>query len=109
MNAKELIEAAKSVVEHKNHTGIKDYAFIFAEHILATVREDDDEPVTPEWLESQGIINSGDADDCQHCYIECEDGYAIQIFDGPERCVTLCDKKPTRGQLRKLLEALGVK
>lgn len=96
MNAKELIEAAKSVVEHKNHTGIKDYAFIFAEHTLATVREDDDEPVTPE---QESELPSG----LSLCFTR---GIPCCFLESSTH--RICEVK-TRGQLRKLLEALVVK
>lgn len=47
--AKELIEAAKDVLERQGGHHIHDVC----NHILATVREDDDEPVTRERMESE--------------------------------------------------------
>lgn len=110
MNAKELIKHCNQVLDG-DHLDIDNYvaAERVCDYVLYTVREDDDELITVEWLETNGFVNSGDDDYCQNCYLECEDGFAIQIFDGPERCVTICDKQPTRWQLRQLLRVLEVK
>lgn len=48
MNAKQLIEAAKDVLERQGGHYIHDVC----NHILSTVRPDDDEPVTRERLEA---------------------------------------------------------
>ena len=103
MNAKKLIAAAK---------GLKEVFFVnkpiveVCDHILATVREDDSELVTPEWLESQGFVN---ADEGEHCktYVCADDGFAIQCHPLPMQQLTLCHESPTRGQVRILLRALG--
>ncbi len=51
MNAKQLIEAANAIKDGTCDGDVKD---AFLDHILATVRPDDDEPVTPERLKADG-------------------------------------------------------
>ncbi len=105
MNAKDLLAAAQSWLNIGEETDWKDVDMI-AKHILATVREDDSELVTPEWLESQGFVN---ADEGEHCktYICADDGFAIQFHPLPMQMVTLAHESPTRYQVRSLLRALG--
>lgn len=72
-------------------------------HILATVHADDDEPVTEEWYRSEGFQD-------RHCdnSIELENTVIVDLW-GLD--VTVCNAKPrikTRGQMRRLLAALGV-
>ncbi len=65
MNAKQLIEAAKSYLmkiettpKHVWLTETDRYGEMMARYILATVRPDDDEPVTRERLEADGWTKS---------------------------------------------------
>lgn len=127
MNAKELIALAEEwKAGTLGHAGI-DQVF---EYVLQHIKEDDDEPITEEWLESSGWdqrelfysrliepVNSSAA------IIEvtvCPDDsrFVIHLEQGlphgddqklREDIVLLTGKEyKTRGQLRNLLTALGV-
>jgi hypothetical protein len=121
MNAKELRQTAAYIVEQwDNHDKFRmvegDEAFMnadgepdavtFARHILATVREDDDELVTYEWLCSTKTP-----------YMENRkiwwnfDGYAVSLSSSGARFH--CNHMPiasvqTRGRFRSLCKGLGI-
>lgn len=88
MNAKELIAAAE-IVREFCESGLAEYGYMPTEdeaanalssHILATVRPDDDEPLTEEWETSIGNPLTG----------------------------VLRPKVKTRGECRQLCRLLGV-
>lgn len=73
-------------------------------HILATVRDDDDEPVTVEWYREAGFHNS---------FVD-QSSIVLQgtvIVDVESLDATVCNGKPnlkTRGDVRKLCPALSI-
>ena len=111
MNAKELIEAAKDVLDRQGGHHIHDVC----NHILATVRPDDDEPVTRESCLAMGArifgprrygfeVSAGLAivvDMTEPDVVESE----VYIMDDEHR-VTL-KWNPTNHDLRRLVAALG--
>jgi len=85
-----------------------------ADHILSTVREDDGEKVTGEWLTEMfntslyygWIVNK------TLCIWNTRKGHSLYTRDDPgadadKESMRICILK-TRGQLRRLLEGLGV-
>ena len=101
MNAKQLIEAAKDVLGRQGGHYIHDVC----NHILATVRPDDDEPVTRKSLEADGWSK-------QYIrYRHCDSNLAVFEkrlgFVAETSCkIELCTLKSI-GHLRRLVAALG--
>jgi hypothetical protein len=108
MNAKELIEAANEVLENQGGYQIHDVC----NYILATVCPDDDEPVTRERLEADGLAML--VPDC--FYLKTADGGLAGFH------VTMSEQYPgylwshggavvirlkSMGHLRRLVAALG--
>jgi hypothetical protein len=108
MNAKELIQAAHRV----NAKVAANDSQALVQYAIDNVREDDDEPITDEWLCKICIRTDGDWDywqlaklqSCSDCNVSYQDGwYYLRVSLFRVRQVS------TRGQLRKLLEVLGAK
>lgn len=129
MNAKELRQTAAYIVEQRdNHDKFRmvegDEAFMnadgepdavtFARHILATVREDDDEPVTRDFLNSHSTASFGEAlysryeftDNLSVGFVaeEYESNRAAWMFGAIKIPVDI----KTRGQFRALCKGLGL-
>lgn len=113
----ELIAAAAAELESWNScfrgTGtVEPGRVVMARHILATVRDDDDEPMTEEWLPSipdQGfrpIAKIAEPNKPLWC---CRSGVVID-FINKRMSVSgwPVPWKETRGQLRSLLTALNI-
>jgi hypothetical protein len=97
MTPKELRAAAENVLGIVNQppgwvAKINDSKRL-AEHILATVREDDGEPVTMEWVEAFNLNDLTIGMNKMH-------------YLPHDMVITYKDK--TRGQFRKLREGLGI-
>ncbi len=111
MNAKELRTAAEILLEDCDTIGVTPLQQLrrLAEHILATVKEDDDEPITEEWIEKEYLQTFPTKFPDIQIKVD-EDGDIILIDEGIlDQVVFFCwADEPTRGQLRRLLEALGV-
>ncbi len=78
-------------------------AIAIAQHVLATVRDDDDEPITQEWCE----LRSNDWRECMGQYINRRNS-ALIIANG---CLCVGGKRTpitTVGQLRGIVTALGI-
>lgn len=123
MNAKELREAAyrrwkqahKELIDYEledhDDPGMKSHwedMLEMSRHILATVRDDDDEPVTAEWLVSVGIIYSE-----FHDVFYSEDEAIELVQHSQEFMIREADASlgvtvKTRGQFRRLCEGLGI-
>ena len=98
MNAKELREAAIEITNHGNELAL------MADHILATVRDDDDEPITPLWLSQWGECLV----DCRKIGILC-----IDLYDGNWSVIgefgeVYIKPQEKRGQFRSLCRGLGI-
>ena len=101
MNAKELIEAAKDVLDRQGGHHIHDVC----NHILATVRPDDDEPVTRKSLEADGWFRRSIRYrhwESQISVIEQHPEFIAEF----ETEQALCRLK-SMGHLRRLVAALG--
>ena len=130
MDAKELIEMCNQVLDGE-HTDIDNYvaAEHVCRHVLSTVTEDDDEPITEGWLLANGAKhhkyeNRGDPELIRTLPKYEDDTYWLEfqpyfnrvvicrmsdMYDEttpPDRVMVPCS---TRGQLRQLLKALGAK
>ena len=99
----------------------RDTLIRLARHILSAGRDatGDAEPVTEEWLRSIGFYQSGDGP----LWLDSEDGFTMSVLltcdnikwlycspvddDGKARSVAVPDPK-TRGDVRRLLAALGI-
>lgn len=114
MTAKELIEAANDVLERYGGHRIYDVC----NHILATVRPDDDEPVTVEWVDAETPLVNRSASPYQRNYL-IRGGLRLVASAKPggfEPCVLWCGSAnefyeigtPTRGEVRALLRGLRV-
>lgn len=102
MNAKELIEAAKRLSIRSARPGDSD---LCVQHVLDTVREDDDEPVTLERLESDGWFRSSIRYrhwDTQISVIEHHPEFIAEFETGQALC-----RLKSMGHLRRLVAALG--
>ena len=118
MNAKELRQAAEFLRAEANHsvetigpdrswlqTRRDDVRLACAEHILSTVRDDDDEPVSEEWLEIS----------CERKTARTFAVKSLEVFTRTKD-VWLCNPAAgekyasikTRGQFRSLCRGLGV-
>lgn len=114
MNAKELIEAAKHLAEHRScecdpSVGIVncmgcDVARL-AGHILSTVHPDDDEPVTRERLEADGWFRRSIRHRHWQSQISVIEQHPEFIAEF-ETDQALCRLK-SMGHLRRLVAALG--
>jgi hypothetical protein len=128
-----ILETARSVLAF---TGDRpDWAIQLAEYVIANVREDNDEPVTVEWLRSAGFMPNDDSDTPSLSKFICEKGQheilwmygdlAMQIVwvwrdsslwletcDGSGDTLCLLELNhptpTTRRQVRDLCRALGV-
>ena len=113
MNAKELREAAQRLIEYPEAnpddvTGLADY-------ILATVRDDDDEPVAWEWLAERMTLLP---DDCDVVERLASGPMYVHRFHGPLTYVVSCVKNDgehaavnppeSRGQFRSLCRGLSI-
>lgn len=101
MNAKQLIEPAKDVLERQGGHYIHDVC----NHILSTVRPDDDEPVTRERLEADGWFRRSIRYrhwESQISVIEQHPEFIAEF----ETEQALCRLK-SMGHLRRLVAALG--
>lgn len=101
MNAKELRAAAEEIL--RDHPGYNEEHL--AGHIIATVREDDDEPVTRERLESDGWFRRSIRYrhwDTQISVIEHHPEFIAEFETGQELC-----RLKSMGHLRRLVAALG--
>lgn len=100
MNAKELRAAAEEIL--RDHPGYNEEHL--AGHIIATVREDDDEPVTRERLESDGWFRRSIRYrhwDTQISVIEHHPEFIAEFETGQELC-----RLKSMGHLRRLVAAL---
>ena len=107
--AKELVEAAEALREGNSHSWPKSISLL-ARHVLATIHEDDDEPITDEWANEvgfTGLVQMGR-----------EKIYAAEYADGTLNVVVFTDgwwamhgrgqnHQATRGNVRKLIAAMG--
>jgi hypothetical protein len=86
-------------------------AVTFARHVLSSVREDDDEPVTTEWLIK---VLPGDPDFDDDCFMVGADVSICKLGDVEKYGWEVwCHEYElgsvkTRGQFRKLCEGLGI-
>lgn len=125
MSAKELIEAAKRLREchgdwryiEGNSTFHED-VIASCDHILATVREDDDEPVTREWVDAETPLVNRSTSPYSRNYL-IRGGVRLVASAKPggfEPCVLWCGSgnefyeigTPTRGEVRSMLRGLRV-
>lgn len=114
MNAKQLIEAAKRLREKYSDWKYVEAGSLYGRdvimscaHILSTVREDDDEPVTRERLEADGWFRRSIRHrhwDTQISVIEQHPEFIAEF----ETEQALCRLK-NMGHLRRLVAALGDK
>lgn len=117
MMSKELRAAAESIKSRPNESPPHYSAHALADYALSTVREDDDELVTWEWCEAVGLSDSSITFRSQKRYEICRSvrivfnacvgGWApaeLWVGGGEVHVV----KNPTRGQVRRLCEALGI-
>jgi len=110
MTAKELIRAADVVRDYLKYYELGDHeeiaqpARILAMHVLATVRNDDDEPATIEWLYE--VFQHVTGFDFNFGTV----GGYFEYRDGNHNHYRRCDlpKNPTRGQMRSLFKALRI-
>lgn len=111
MNAKELRTAAEILLEDCDTIGVTPLQQLrrLAEHILSTVKEDDDEPITEEWTKKQYPKTIPTKFTDIEIRVD-KDGDIILRDNGAyDQTVVFCwGKEPTRGQLRRLLENLEV-
>lgn len=105
MNTKELIEAAVNVKRQRGRF-LGNSCVYLADHILATVREDDDEVATYEWAKNTLPLPSRMMYGRQYSGGKWIPEIISQLTHGTSYCQL--EIGSTRGQLRKLLEALGV-
>lgn len=114
MNATELLAAARRLSIRSARPGDSD---IVVQYILATVHEDDDEPVTVEWFDP--LSTTGNQSTTRYLRIyeiipsvrlvaEAKAGgfHPCELWIGSEAAFTR--RKVTRGQVRRLLSALGI-
>ena len=106
MNAKELIEAAERMNEEWNINRIasEDLQAV-VNHILSTVRPDDDEPVTRERLEADGWFRRSIRHrhwESQISVIEQHPEFFAEFETGQQIC-----RLKNMGHLRRLVAALG--
>ena len=101
MNAKELRAAAEEIL--RDHPGYNEEHL--AGHILATILEDDDEPVTRERLDSDGWFRRSILHrhwDTQISVIEHHPEFIAEFETGQALC-----RLKSMGHLRRLVAALG--
>ena len=119
MNEKKiLLEAAHTIKTRRSEEFVHVIAAcILANHILATVHEDDDEPLTEEWL----ILHAGLCDDNAYTLTSGSDSIDVTLIkqSAKEWSATWgdfennCDGEwpvyiKTRGQFRDLCRVLGI-
>jgi len=115
MTPRALRNAAETVIGSQDHPsgwgGMICDAKRIARYILATEREDDDEPVTTEWLVE---VVPGEPDYESDCFMVVADISICKIGDIEKYGWEVwCHEYElgsvkTRGQLRKLCEGLGI-
>ena len=111
MNARELRHAAGLVLGDFSHpygwSGMIEDSKRLAEHILATVRDDDDEPVSEEWFRSVSTIANifGPTIHYQGRYLTWFE-WGIGYYDNDTDAVPVTTT--TRGQFRALCKGLGI-
>ena len=108
MTAKELREAAERILTSCS-TRFGEGVFSLASHILATVQEDGDEPVTSEWLREEWGWTYRDGAYCYGRFRMCSsangNGKWMLMWDTGNtwpRTIT------TRSQFRSLMKGLGI-
>jgi hypothetical protein len=108
MNAKELIEAATRLRERHGEwryvEGDSSYfkdVIASCDHILATVRPDDDEPVTPERLNADGWVSAYDGAEWLH------EDFDYKLAEWGDGFICLQKEVRSMGHLRRLVAALG--
>jgi hypothetical protein len=113
MTPKELRAAAETVIGSQDHPsgwgGMICDAKRIARHILATVREDDGEPVTQEMIDqcsSEG--NSVAVSRTTVTHFKAMTTTMCVVLLGPTGDWITIEKCKTRGQFRKLCEGLGI-
>ena len=110
MNAKELIEAAKRMKKRGvgGFTSLDDIE-LATDYILSTVRPDDDEPVTRERLEADGMVKHFNWDSWSPDWDRSP--MPLQVFSregGWVYRIGVADSKlKSMGHLRRLVAALG--
>ena len=127
MNAKELIEAAtyfndRPSCECDPESGITNCMGcdigMMATHILSTIRQDDNEPVTVEWVDAETPLVNRSASPYSRNYL-LRGGVRLVASAKPggfDPCVLWCGSanefcelgNPTRGDIRALLRGLRV-
>jgi hypothetical protein len=102
MNSKELIEAAKDV-QAASHpiVFVQRSMRAIADHILATVRPDDDEPVTPERLKADGWVSAYDGAEWLH------EDFDYKLTEWGDGFICLQKEVESMGHLRCIFAALG--
>jgi hypothetical protein len=98
MNAKQLIEAANAI---KDGTCDGDVKGAFLDHILATARPDDDEPVTPERLKADGWVSAYDGAEWLH------EDFDYKLTEWGDGFICLQKEVVSMGHLRRIVAALG--
>jgi len=94
MNTKELIAIANELVQKPCYTC---ESKALAEHVLQTVKEDDDELLTNEWIDALGQCTRTVFDNANIWFTSSLEVY-IESYE---------TKVKTRGQLRSLIKLLG--
>ena len=97
MNAKNLTDAAKRVLKNIPTADTR----LLADHILATVRPDDDEPVTPERLKADGWVSAYDGAEWLH------EDFDYKLTEWGDGFICLQKEVVSMGHLRCLVAALG--
>ena len=98
MNAKQLIEAATRLSIRSARPGDSD---LCVQHILATVRPDDDEPVTPERLKADGWVSAYDGAEWLH------EDFPFKLLALGDGFICLQKEVDSMGHLRCIFAALG--
>jgi hypothetical protein len=102
MNAKQLIEAAERVNEEWNVNRISSEDLqALINHVMTTVRPDDDDPVTPERLKADGWVSAFDGAEWLH------EDFDYKLTEWGDGFICLQKEVVSMGHLRRIVAALG--
>jgi hypothetical protein len=120
VNAKELLEAAERLATYEPHAECQCDNLVgfecqgcgealdirlLARHLLATTRADDDEPVTER---GRCEIDYGDGERAWLAWFPGLHGINLAVVDNGEVASVRVKKNPTKGDVRRLAQALGM-